>query len=55
MLFLAVEWDKLKNLVLACNPAIKELIINKQRIVVQYIASNYRLYYKQLRALSLLH
>jgi hypothetical protein len=39
----------LKNLVLACNPAIEGLIINKRRTAVRYIASNYRLYRDQIK------
>lgn len=49
MPFSAVEWSEMTDLALACNPAIKDLLIDKRRTAVRYIASNYRLYREQLK------
>lgn len=47
--FSAVEWNELKDLALACNPAIEDLLITSRRTAVRYIASNYELYKVQIR------
>lgn len=39
----------MKDLALACNPAIEDLLITSRRTVVWYIASNYNLYRAQIR------
>ena len=49
MPFSAVEWSEMKDLALACNPAIGNLLITSRRTVVRYIASNYNLYRAQIR------
>lgn len=40
MPFSAVEWSEMKDLALACNPAIEDLLISSRRTAVRYIASN---------------
>ncbi|KAH7120140.1 hypothetical protein B0J13DRAFT_165971 [Dactylonectria estremocensis] len=42
--FSMVEWDELKNLALACNPAIEDSLITSRRTVMRYISANYELY-----------
>jgi hypothetical protein len=49
MPFSAVEWSEMKDLALACNPAIEDLLITSRRTAVRYIASNYRLYRGQIK------
>ena len=49
MPFSAVEWSEMKDLALACNPAIEDLLIASRRTTVRYIASNYELYKGQIR------
>jgi hypothetical protein len=49
MPFSAVEWTEMKDLALACNPAIEDLLITSRRTAVRYIASHYRLYKDQKR------
>jgi len=48
--FSAVEWDELKDMMLAGNHAIGDLLITSRRTAVRYIASNYSLYREQLKA-----
>lgn len=48
MPFSAVEWNEMKDLALACNPAIEDLLITSRRTAVRLIASNYRLYKSQI-------
>ncbi|EKG08932.1 restless-like transposase, partial [Macrophomina phaseolina MS6] len=60
MPFSAVEWSEMKDLALACNPAIEDLLITSRRSAVRYIALNYRLYKEQIEnslstALSPIH
>ncbi|RYO01198.1 hypothetical protein AA0121_g13269 [Alternaria tenuissima] len=45
----AVEWSELKDLALACNPAIDDLLITSRRTMVRLLASNYDLYIEQLK------
>jgi len=49
MPFSAVEWSEMKDLALACNPAIEDLLITSRRTAVRLIASNYNLYKGQIR------
>ncbi|OBS17637.1 hypothetical protein FPOA_26237 [Fusarium poae] len=42
--FSMVEWDELKDLALACNPAIEDSLITSRRTVMRYISANYELY-----------
>ncbi|KID86969.1 Ribonuclease H-like protein, partial [Metarhizium majus ARSEF 297] len=49
MPFSAVEWSEMKDLALACNPAVEDLLITSRRTAVRYIASNYRLYQGQIK------
>jgi hypothetical protein len=49
MPFSAVEWSEMKDLALACNPAIEDLLITSRRTAVRLIASNYELYKGQIK------
>ena len=49
MPFSSVEWSEMKDLALACNPAIGDLLITSRRTAVRYIASNYKLYRGQIK------
>ncbi|KAG7423575.1 putative AC transposase [Fusarium oxysporum f. sp. raphani] len=58
--FAMVEWDELKDLVLACNPAIEDSLITSRRTVMRYISANYELYADHLAqslqsAVSMIH
>jgi hypothetical protein len=58
--FSAVEWDEMKDLALACNPAIEDLLITSRRTAMRHIDANFELYASQLReklqtAQSLIH
>jgi hypothetical protein len=46
--FSAVEHSELRDLALACNPAIGDLLINDRKQAMGYINSNYSLYSSQL-------
>jgi hypothetical protein len=55
-----VEWDELRDLALACNPAIEDGLITSRRTAMRYISANYQLYAVQLAeslqtAVSLIH
>jgi hypothetical protein len=45
----AVEWNELKDLALACNPAIGDLLITSRRTMARLIAANYDLYIEKLK------
>lgn len=47
--FSAVEWSELRDLALACNPAIEDLLITSRRTVVRLIMANYDFYYNQIK------
>ncbi|KAF1730630.1 putative AC9 transposase [Beauveria bassiana] len=49
MPFSAVEWSEMKDLALACNPAVEDLLITSRRTAVRLIASNYELYKGQIK------
>ncbi|RYO03934.1 hypothetical protein AA0121_g12972, partial [Alternaria tenuissima] len=49
MPFQSVEWSEMKDLALACNPFIEDLLITSRRTAVRSIASNYSLYRGQIR------
>lgn len=44
-----VEWSELKQLALACNPAIEDLLITSRRSITRVIVANYELYAGQLK------
>jgi hypothetical protein len=46
--FSTVEYSELRNLCLACNPAIGDLLISTRKQAMGYINSNYSLYSSQL-------
>lgn len=47
--FSAVEWDEMKALALACNPAISDQLITSRRTAMSHIAANYGLYTEQIK------
>jgi hypothetical protein len=47
--FSAVEWEEMKGLALACNPAIEDLLITSRRRAMRIIDANFTLYASQLR------
>jgi hypothetical protein len=49
--FSAVEWDEMKSLALACNPAIEDCLITNRRRAHKIINANYALYIDQLKGL----
>jgi hypothetical protein len=58
--FSAVEWDELKDIVLAANPAIADLLITSRRTAMRHINANFELYTSELKdklqtAQSLIH
>src|SRR2546423_9212574 len=58
--FSAVEWGELRDLALACNPAIEDLLITSRDRAMRIIDANFALYTSQLRenfqgAQSLIH
>ncbi|TXB96529.1 hypothetical protein FocTR4_00011966 [Fusarium oxysporum f. sp. cubense] len=58
--FSMVEWDELKDLALACNPAIEDSLITSRRTVMRYISASYEFYAAQLAeslqsAISMIH
>lgn len=58
--FSMVEWDELRDLALACNPAIEDGLIASRRTAMRYISANYQLYAAQLAeslqsAVSMIH
>ncbi|KAH7471214.1 hypothetical protein FOMA001_g13710 [Fusarium oxysporum f. sp. matthiolae] len=58
--FSMFEWDELKDLALACNPAIEDSPITSRRTVMRYIAAGYEFYAAQLAeslqsAISMIH
>lgn len=50
MPFSAVEWSEMRDLALACNPAIEDLLITSRRTAVRFIAANHQLYREQIKA-----
>lgn len=50
MPFSAVEWGELKDMILAANPAVEDLLITSRRTAVRHIASDYALYREQVKA-----
>jgi len=47
--FSTVEWEEMKQLVLAANPAIEDLLITTRHMAMKVINANYRVYRSQLR------
>jgi hypothetical protein len=47
--FSAVEWNELKDLALACNPAIGDQLITSRRLAMRHIAANYAFYRDQIK------
>jgi hypothetical protein len=47
--FSAMEWDEMKDLALACNPAIEDLLITSRDRAMRIINTNFALYTLQLR------
>ncbi|OBS16174.1 hypothetical protein FPOA_11998 [Fusarium poae] len=53
--FSAIEWDKFKQLALACNPYIKDSLITSRSTMVRYIAANYDFYSSEIKSDSYLN
>jgi hypothetical protein len=47
--FSAVEWDEMKSLAMACNPAIEDCLITTRYRALKIIDANYDLYISQLK------
>lgn len=48
--FSAVTWDEMQDKMLACNPAIEDLIMASRHEAMRHIAANFSLYQSQLAA-----
>jgi len=48
--FSAVKWDALQDIVLACNPAIKDLLLTSRDAAMRHITASFDLYRSQLKA-----
>jgi hypothetical protein len=48
--FSAVTWDEMQDIMLACNPAIEDLIMVSRHEAMRHIAANFNLYQSQLMA-----
>ncbi|KAF1986283.1 hypothetical protein K402DRAFT_393767 [Aulographum hederae CBS 113979] len=51
LLFSAVEWNELQQLILAGNSAIEDLLVTSRRTAVHHIIANYNLYRGQIQCL----
>lgn len=47
--FSAVEWSEMRDLALACNPAIEDQLITSRRSAVRLIVANYEFYRNQIK------
>ncbi|KAF5229463.1 hypothetical protein FANTH_14197 [Fusarium anthophilum] len=48
--FSAVTWDEMQDIMLSCNPAIKDLIMTSRHEAMRHITANFSLYQSQLKA-----
>ena len=48
--FSAVTWDEMQDIMLACNPAIEDLIMTSRHEAMRHITKNFTLYQSQLKA-----
>ncbi|RKK06794.1 hypothetical protein BFJ65_g18348 [Fusarium oxysporum f. sp. cepae] len=48
--FSAVTWDEMQDVMLACNPAIEDLIMTSRHEAMRHITANFSLYQSQLKA-----
>lgn len=48
--FSAVTWDEMQDIMLACNPAIEDLLITSRHEAMRHITANFSLYQSQLKA-----
>lgn len=46
--FSMVEWDELRDLALACNPAVEDCLITSRRTAMRYASVNYHFYAERL-------
>ena len=58
--FSMLEWDDLRDLAMACNPAIEHGLVTSRRTVMRYVSANYHLYAAELTgslqsAVSMIH
>ncbi|KAM5360624.1 hypothetical protein ACJA88_014769 [Fusarium oxysporum] len=48
--FSAVKWDEMQDIILACNPAIEDLLLTSRDAVMRHITTTIDLYRSQLKA-----
>ncbi|KAL6405526.1 hypothetical protein AUP68_11284 [Ilyonectria robusta] len=48
--FSAVTWDEIQDIMLACNPAIEDLLMTSRHEAMRHITANFGLYQSQLKA-----
>ncbi|KAF4343856.1 hypothetical protein FBEOM_2189 [Fusarium beomiforme] len=48
--FSAVKWDEMQDIILACNPAIEDLLLTSRDAAVRHITTTFDLYRSQLKA-----
>src|SRR5439155_7599400 len=48
--FSAVKWDEMQDIVLACNPAIEDLLLTSRDAAMRHITATFDLYRSQLKA-----
>ena len=49
--FSLIEWEEFKDICLACNPDIEDLLISNRRQAIRLVLSNYEFYYSQIKEL----
>ncbi|KAI8402454.1 hypothetical protein FOFC_17768 [Fusarium oxysporum] len=48
--FSAVKWDEMQDIILACNPAIEDLLLTSRDAAMRHITTTFDLYRSQLKA-----
>jgi hypothetical protein len=48
--FSAVKWDEIQDIILACNPAIEDLLLTSRDAAMRHITTTFDLYRSQLKA-----
>jgi hypothetical protein len=48
--FSAVKWDEIQDIMLACNPAIEDLLRTSRHETMRHITASFGLYQSQLKA-----
>ncbi len=49
--FSAVTWDEMSELILACNPAVEDLLLTSRHAAMRHISANFDLYRTRLRSI----